>query len=383
MPFWRNAKVVIEGSESIDTSLLVCYQVTTVPNFYDPETTAYFHAHRSYYGASVDGWRDILSLSNSWGHIVGLLMDTDNLKANRNAPLSERWAALQSDAVLYIDDSQSASMLGTGLEDYFSYGHGFSLAENSSYSFVGVYHVGPHKVEPLTWYCYRLHILDPIPFSRNIKFIMEGTGKEFTKPEKEISFKEYMDKRKSERTALSHLVLYYAKDIAGSTPTDKFILGDQASEAAHSFSIISSSESTGSLFNYKRVSFLGNVVSNTSYAKTGRVFNANDKFTFKLEILAANKGIRLRREFHTELVEKGKDFASASGIWNQKAHVMIDGQDVGFWFIPLGTLSKEYSLRHDDFMIPSKITFRKTSLQITIKALSHWRDISYEAIVIQ
>ena len=372
MPFWRNAKITLEGTESIDTSLLVCYQVTTEPNFYDSKTAAYFHVNRNYYGAGVEGWREILSLSNSWGHIVGLMSDTDNLRANRDGDLSERWAALQSDMLLYIDESKSATMLGTGLEDYFSYAHGFALAENTSYSFVGVYHVGPNKLEPLTWYCYRFHALDPIAFHSSINFIMEATSQDYYKPEKQITFKEYMEKRKSGKTVASNLVLYYAKDTAGSTVTDILLMGDLKSEQGHSLKIYSDAVKAGSLFSQKSLRYVGNLLTNISYTKSLRAFSKMDKFSFKMTILPTNKGVSLRREFHTELKS-----------WNQKAKITVEGENIGIWYIPMGTLSEQYSLRHDDYLIPEYLTKGKSQLKIEIEALSYWRDISYQAIVVQ
>ena len=369
MPFWRNAKITLEGTEATDTSLLVCYQVTSEPNFYDPKTTAYFHVNRNYYGAGVEGWREILSLTNSWGHIVGLMLDVDNLRANRNGDLSQRWAALQSDMLLYIDGSKSATMLGTGLEDYFSYAHGFALAENTSYSFVGVYHVGPNKLEPLTWYCYRFHVLDPIPFHSAVNFGMEATTPFYYKPEKQITFKEFMNKRKRGKTAASYLVLYYAKNQAGSTVTDILLMGDLKSEQTHELKIDSKA---GSLSSHKNLRYVGNMLNNISYNKSLRAFSKMDKFSFRLSISSTNMGVLLRREFHTELK-----------LWNQNAKIAVNGEDLGIWYIPMGTLSEQYSVRHDDFLIPESITQGKSRLSVTIEALSDWRDISYQAIVIQ
>ena len=50
--------------------------------------------------------------------VTGLMLDVDNLRAVKNVPLSERWATLQSDFLLYIDDDKSAAMLGTGLDEW-------------------------------------------------------------------------------------------------------------------------------------------------------------------------------------------------------------------------------------------------------------------------
>ena len=364
--------MTLEGTAALDTSLLVCFQVTTEPNFYDEHTTAYFHAQRTYYDISVKGWRDMLSLTDFWGHIVGLMVDTDNLRPNKHGDYSKRWAALQSDVLLYTDGSQSATMLGTGVEDYFSYAHGFALAENTSYSFVGVYHVGPNKLEPLTWYCYRYHVLDPIPFNTEVHFIMEGTSQNVFEAETPIAFKDYMDKRNNGQTAFSFLVLYYAKEGAGSTVTDVLLMGDLRSEESHALKIQSEAQKAGGLSSHKNLRYVGNRLSNVSCTKAVRAFSKMDKFNFKLNILPDNKGVVLRREFHTDLKS-----------WNQKAKIRVDGESVGIWYIPMGTLSEEYSLRHDDFLIPKFVCQGKKQLSIEIETLSYWRDISYQAIVVQ
>ncbi len=371
MPFWRTARVTLEGTDAIDTSLLVCYQVTTEPNFYEAETTAHFHATRTSYGASVAGWRDMLSLSESWGHIVGLMLDVDNLKANRQGGLAERWAALQSDVLVYTDGSQSATMLGTGLEDYFSYAHGFALAENTSYSFVGVYHVGPHKVEPLTWYCYRFHVLDPIPFNTGIKYVMEGMKENHYEAESPISLKEFTDRRKSGQTAFSYLVLYYAKD-SNSKVEDFLSMGDLNSERVHSLKIKSEAQRAGALSSHRNLRFVGNRLFNDTHTVAVRAFSKMDRLSFSVGVPPHHRDILLRREFHTEIK-----------AWNQKAKIRVNGKDLGLWYIPMGTLSEQYSLRHDDFLVPRSLTQGRKTLTVELEALSYWRDVSYQVIVVK
>ena len=243
MPFWQKAEISIEGAPSISTSYSVCYQVNVEQNHYAESKTGYLHAKQTHYSSDVGGYREVLSLQASWGHIVGLYMDVDNLKAVRDVPLAYRWAALQADAVLYIDGQQSASVMGTGLEDYFSYAHGFALAENTTYSFVGVYHSGPRQSEPLTWYCYRQHVLDPIPFHNSVHFVMEGTARErFFLPETPLSEDEFYRRRIRKESLLSHMVVYYAKpNKAGMTLIDNVILGDEDSESNHRFRMLRSS----------------------------------------------------------------------------------------------------------------------------------------------
>ena len=108
---------------------------------------------------------------------VALFSNVDNLRAKRNVPLNERWALLQSDYVMFIDGKRSVAMQGSGLEDYFGYAHGFALAENTTYAFVGNHHAAPKRKEPLTWHSYRYHVLDPVTFNNDIRMMMEGTSR--------------------------------------------------------------------------------------------------------------------------------------------------------------------------------------------------------------
>jgi len=101
----------------MDITPVICFQLNFVENFYNPLETGYLHAVNTYYGGDVDRWRGVVDVRGGWGHLVGVGMDIDNLRAARHGPLAERWATLQSDPVLYIDGAPA--VLGTGLEDYF------------------------------------------------------------------------------------------------------------------------------------------------------------------------------------------------------------------------------------------------------------------------
>ena len=165
-------------------------------------------------------------ISDGWGHIVGLQMEIDNLKAIRDVPLAYRWATLQADAVVYVDGVPA--VLGTGLEDYFSYAHGFEGANNRTYAFVGVYHSSSPQVrEPLTFHCYRQHIFDPVVFSRSLKFVMEGThSSEYFLPAKTLNYTEHRTRVVTSQQSLAHTVYYYYKESLPDSPCDIVQLGD-------------------------------------------------------------------------------------------------------------------------------------------------------------
>ena len=372
MPYWSDATIQIE---STDEEVTVCYQILTRSNQYSKQTTGYFSTLKTYYETNSQGYKVILDLENRWGHIVGLYMEIDNLVAKTTVPIPERWAALQADPVIFIDGTQSATVFGTGLEDYFSYAHGFALAGNTTYAFVGVHHAVSITKGPQTWHCYRYHVLDPIPFQKSIKFIMEGIQDKHFKPETALSYEQHAFKRKASVPVISHLVVYYAQSHVGMRATDSVQIGNNKSEKEHGFTVLtkpgkSECKSIKS-FPATRKRYLGATTTNTVINRFGRAFSAHCSYQFKLKI-QFNSGIILRREFH-----------SIPKVWNEKAEIFIDDKSQGVWFIPFGTLSEEYSLREEDFIIDADITKHKTDITVGIRTRTTWRDISYTVFVIE
>ena len=379
MPYWYSASIQVEGTKDLDANTLICYQFDHVENSYNINNTGYFHAEKSYYTDNVSGWRSMLSLQNMRGHIVGVFMDVDNLLAVRNVPLNERFATLQADPVLFVDGRREASMLGTGLEDYFSYAHGFALAENTTYAFVGNYHAAPRRKEPLTWHAYRLHVLDPIPFHNVVQFIMEGTDRyKFHLPVRPIPYFEYRKRMAAERSGLSHMIFYYGQTQNEFVLLDTLDLGNATSESNHSLSLThSSSLASGAVFHMQNIKFLGQCNTNQTFNKSGRHFLPGDRFVFHLKVRSQYKNLLLRREYHQPVLR-----------WKQRAKLWINEQFLRFWYIGMGTTNKEYTLREDDILLSSDLNsecdthncglmLQGNILSIEIETETEWRDIAY------
>jgi len=80
----------------------------------------------------------------------------------------------------------------------------------------------------------------------------------------------------------------------------------------------------------------------------------------------------LRRTFH-----------SFPRQWNDNAKISINGVALGMWFIPMGTLDEEYSLRVEEITMMTPPPVEEGSkgqghFEISIEPLTMWRDISYE-----
>lgn len=332
---------------------------------------------------NVDGWRKVLDVSGGWGHIVSLSMEVDNLVPVHGVPLAYRWAALQADPVIHIDNSASATVLGSGLEDYFSYAHGFAGAENTTYAFVGVYHASKRSAsgsDPLTWHCYRQHVLDPITFRSSIQFFMEGTGSKFSSPAAPLDYQEHRQLRSVRLPALAHVVLYYFRQSSTSLSAscDRIWLGNTTSEQQHQFQLVRHGSSSGSTFTLSDLPrrFIGDTAQNRTFTFTdGRAFTTGDVFRFVLSLSSSSASLyRLRRTSY-----------SKPRCWNDRALWSVNGMKQGIWFVPMGSLSEEYSLVSDDqILLRHHLTSRDLDSDVIVAQFEfqpvskQWNDISYE-----
>ncbi len=131
-----------------------------------PSETAYFHAqwNRDSRTTSEDNYT-VLEAKGE-GHFVGLHFNGQSY--NRSL------FYLEGDEMIYVDDEEVPSIQGTGLEDYFTSGWYFKDGP-----FDADYHglVLMDSLGRVT--AYRHHILDPIPFKKNLKVTLEhGHGNE-------------------------------------------------------------------------------------------------------------------------------------------------------------------------------------------------------------
>ena len=320
-------------------------------------------------------------MSGGWGHIVSLSVEVDNLTPVHDVPLAYRWAALQADPVIHIDGSTSATVLGSGLEDYFSYAHGFAGAENTTYSFVGVHHAGKSsrgRSDPLTWHCYRQHVLDPIPFRSSVRFFMEGTGSKFSSPAEPLDYQKHHLRLSAKLPSLAHVVLYYFHWSSASLSCDRISFGNTTSEQQHQFRLVHHGSASGNAFTLSDLPrrFIGDTSRNRTFKFSGgRAFSAGDVFHFELSLPPSlSRLFRLRRTSY-----------SAPRHWNDHAEWSVNGIDQNIWFVPMGSLSEEYSLVHDDrILLRRHLMFGELDSNVIIarfkfQPLSQmWNDVSYE-----
>lgn len=378
MPFWKSAKIRLKYSphhlkQHHDRTKMVCYQLTESTNFYDFIHTGHLHISQVFHSDQTDKRRTVVEVAGGWGHLVGVGVEVHNLRPNLEGSLIERWAALQADPLVYVDGLNTPKVRGTGLEDYFSYAHGFAGAANTSYSFVGVPFALTSRNNGNTWICYRQHILDPISFDESLEFIMEGTHKIlYTSKAENISYKSYREKIYNKETVFSYLALfYYNTHPHPSRICDKIILCDELSKSQHKFR----SSQNGTLFSLESVHFIANVLSyQPSNLTCGMSFQSGSILRFRFLLPASpNPKLVLKRTFHMHPFQ-----------WNDLCRVELNNIDLGLWTFPMGPTTSKYSLRDESLEVwlpdfdKNQYGGSNHLADFRITVLSQWHDISYE-----
>jgi hypothetical protein len=129
-----------------------------------PESTPYFHAwYRQALPAPPDGSPyEVLSVRGR-GRYVGTVMSVVQAEAG--------WFG-EGDDLFYVDGEEKPSIEGTGSEDYFNDAWGLHV-DDGPYAGVPVAE-GTGLGARMT--AYRWHLVDPVPFARSLRFVMEHKG---------------------------------------------------------------------------------------------------------------------------------------------------------------------------------------------------------------
>lgn len=197
MPFRSRAKIAL-ANRSI---LPVSYEAEILSDSKPPARDAFrfratWHSvtpfgpdHRDYEGLAcrllnLDGLNNVELLSvDGGGHFVGCGFNVDL----RDAPTDR--AACEGDEMFFIDDDARHTHNGTGLEDYLNDAWGMRgyMGPLSGDAVIGEWGDGPQLCG------YRLHVSDPIPFTRSGRFTLEhGTGNNCSGHYKSVAYW-YMD----------------------------------------------------------------------------------------------------------------------------------------------------------------------------------------------
>lgn len=188
MPFNKSARITLvnEGPIKVDSY----YFHIDYVSFDEPlEGVGYFHAQYRQ-ETPCRGWTDAwksngepsinakknLDGKNNYvffeakgrGHFIGV---TQGVLQNQNDWFGE------GDDMIFIDDSTSPAIFGTGTEDYYNGSYGFrgpgGKTQPYSYPQIGAPFIEDGEKVGGRYCLYRWHIEGPIPFQRNIRVTME------------------------------------------------------------------------------------------------------------------------------------------------------------------------------------------------------------------
>lgn len=270
----------------------------------------------------------ILDVEGS-GHFLGVV---ESVKG----PLSR--AYLEGDERIYVDDSQSPALYGTGTEDFYNAGWYFNHGLFTRPMHGNTAHV-VDSYDKTT--AYRLFLQDTVPFRKHIRVGIEHG------PVNDVSADAWT------------LAYYYYKPNNRAVLTDTLNVGNTTSETSHSYVINTQSWSGSRTYSYEGDFDAVNI------ADDGRAHRGYSQF--RMAIQSSNQGVILRRRFDQMIA-------------NQKATVYVDGALVGTWY-RAGSNSVD-NWRDDDFMIPASFTSGKTQITIKVQFVSSandWNEFTYKA----
>lgn len=319
MPFWEDAALwLVNGS----TREVVCdWRVEWRSKPYPREHAGYFRTwfHKD---ESTPLGRDYQFLSVAGrGHFIGVVQ---TLIGGHYCEGDERF---------YIDGSRSPAFYGTGTEDYYMAAcwpnidvhtpfHGTvgdvareaeeaGAGERGFYNFRACY--------------YRFHLDAPVRFESEIFCGIEHGGVNDT------------------HSSYTSLAYYYSQDRRGLIETDRVVIGDAASEAAHGLS------APGAPRGALRDFFEGDY---DDVPVAFQTLSSHAPVRVSLDIAENNLGVRLRR-VRDQLESR------------QWAEVFVDGRRAGDWYDPDGNPFKR--LAETEFEIPPRLVAGKRRIEVEFR----------------
>ncbi|MGB2907977.1 MAG: glycoside hydrolase family 172 protein [Candidatus Aminicenantaceae bacterium] len=169
MPFASSMSIRLENRGTQVVS--VRGEVLPLPFEWDEGSSLHFRARWRTDHELIASNRDVQDLPFLLAHGRGLYVGTTSILLNPNqvpTPYGNWWG--EGDEKVFVDDEARPSIFGTGSEDYYNYS--WSSPDIFFFPYCGQpRNDGPGNRGFVS--NYRWHILDPIPFTRNIRFFME------------------------------------------------------------------------------------------------------------------------------------------------------------------------------------------------------------------
>ena len=322
MPFTAGARLELvsaDGAPTVPVSWSVRYQPFTDP----PNWVGTFHANYTAIPHPRPG-SDMTFLDyRGSGKLVGTVINFGAVGGT-----------LEGDPHIYLDDSRTPQIAGTGTEEWGMGGDYWNFGKQTTLPLAGLPSAdhNPPGAAVDGAAEYRFLIADSIPFANHIVVSWEhGAVDDSTEPYRAT-------------------MLWYGNPRPTAVRGDQVLPGDAASAAAHDYHASAAGSyplTSGYEFTVPRPEASGTVVTTSRQAG------------FTMSLRADNVGAFLRRTLD-------------SCVANQRATVLVDGRFAGTWYnagaSPRTGHGTDRCWRDDDFPLPRSLTAGKSSITITIVA---------------
>ncbi|HNY03739.1 MAG TPA: DUF2961 domain-containing protein [Bacteroidales bacterium] len=167
MPFERSARIEISNETRQEAEGFLYHIEYQKFEAALPSDVAYFHAQWNRNIRTDNDSNYVLLHAEGKGHLVGMNLSVQSYSGRLNF--------LEGDEMIFVDGEKRPSVRGTGTEDFFSAGWYFNQGVfTAPYSGLLVKDESLGRISG-----YRLFIMDPIPFKKNLRFTFEhGHGNE-------------------------------------------------------------------------------------------------------------------------------------------------------------------------------------------------------------
>ena len=347
MPYWQSAQFSLTNAST--EQVVVPFEVQYTTNAYNAAENGYFYAEHQLQNIENDGEDVCFLQTQGKGHFVGLSVYILGLDYTGN-----NLDHLEGDERIYLDESSSPAIYGTGTEDYFNCAWYFNGAPKClPYHGCALQEFNPQP--PNATQAYRLHLADPLPFQTHFRFGMEH------------------GRANNTRGIYSSVAYFYKRSESGWEQTATL------NPATASSSVYQASNAVEKI----RTWCFEGEDDQTSMTATGSSFTAFSEFEVPI---TTNAGVVLRR-----LTDRT--------VGRQKASVFVDGTRVGCWYdadcnlVTQRLYNTETYLvvsqrwNEAEFQIPLELTAGKTNLHIRIErdsdGASEWNEYRYDIFCVK
>ena len=318
MPYWSSARIVLTNHSGAPITLLnarVEYKPVAALS-YSRERTGYFHAKRTVDVSLPGAPYSTAMVEQGWGRVVGIFFDSDGY-------------AMDGDEFVYMDDSLTPQIHGSGTEDDHDQGWGGDAYQKALWGGM------PNGFQG----GYRYYMNDSYLFNRNIRITYEHS---------DAGGKRFEQKTDS-------IVYYYKADgIANLSLSDSLDVGNAGDEKAHHYNLTGATWTGSVTCAYDTYEQAPN---HPSITDDGRAFKGSSCFTVRID--PKNQGVLLRRRCNRHMSRR------------QVAEVQVDGKKVSEfpWYVCELATPAQTGWLDTDYFIPASLTAGKQQITVKVKYL--------------